>query len=64
MIVPDVEKFTGHIACSSLSTSEIVIPIIRGNKVVGVLDADSIELDQYDNIDQKYLEQILDMINF
>ena len=64
LIVPDVEKFPGHIACSSLSRSEIVIPIIRNNKVLGVLDADSIEPDQYDKIDQNYLEQIVDTINF
>ena len=64
LIVPDVEKFPGHIACSSLSRSEIVIPIIRDNKVLGVLDADSIEPDQYDNIDQDYLEQIVELINF
>ena len=64
LIVPDVEKFPGHIACSSLSRSEIVIPIIRNNKVLGVLDADSIDLDHYDIIDQKYLEHIVDLINF
>src|SRR6187200_2840300 len=64
LIVPDVEKFPGHIACSSLSRSEIVIPIIRNNKVVAVLDADSIEPDQYDKIDQNYLEQIVNVINF
>ena len=64
LIVPDVEKFPGHIACSSLSRSEIVVPIIRNNKVIGVLDVDSIELDQYDNIDQNYLEQITELINF
>ena len=64
LIVPDVEKFPGHIACSSLSRSEIVVPIIRNNKVVGVLDVDSIELDQYDNIDQDYLEQVTELINF
>jgi L-methionine (R)-S-oxide reductase len=64
LIVPDVEKFPGHIACSSLSRSEIVVPIIRNNKVFGVLDVDSIELDQYDNIDQNYLEQIIELINF
>lgn len=64
LIVPDVEKFPGHIACSSLSRSEIVVPIIRNNKVLGVLDADSIEPDQYDIIDQNYLEEIIDMINF
>jgi len=64
LIVPYVEKFPGHIACSSLSRSEIVVPIIRNNKVLGVLDVDSIELDQYDNIDQDYLEQITELINF
>jgi L-methionine (R)-S-oxide reductase len=64
LIVPDVEKFPGHIACSSLSRSEIVVPIIRNNNVVGVFDIDSIEPDQFDNIDQNYLEQIVDMINF
>lgn len=63
-IVPDVEKFPGHIACSSLSKSEIVVPIIRDNKVIGVLDADSIELNQYDSIDQKHLEMIIDLVNF
>ena len=64
LIVPDVEKFPGHIACSSLSRSEIVVPIIRNNKVIGVLDVDSIEPDQFDNIDQDYLEQIIELINF
>jgi len=64
LIVPDVEKFPGHIACSSLSRSEIVVPIIRNTKVIGVLDADSIEPGQYDNIDQDYLERITEMINF
>ncbi len=64
LIVPDVEKFPGHIACSSLSRSEIVVPIIRNKRVIGVLDVDSIEPDQYDNIDQDYLEQITELINF
>ena len=64
LIVPDVEKFPGHIACSSLSRSEIVVPIIRNKKVIGVLDVDSIEPDQFDNIDQDYLEQIIELINF
>ena len=63
-IVPDVAKFPGHIACSSLSRSEIVVPIIRNDKVIGVLDADSINLNEYDNIDKKYLEQIINLINF
>ena len=64
LIVPDVEKFPGHIACSRLSRSEIVVTIIRNNKVAGVLDADSINLNQYDDIDQKYLQQIIELINF
>jgi len=64
LIVPDVEKFPGHIACSSLSRSEIVVPIIRNKKVIGVLDVDSIEPNQFNNIDQDYLEQIIELINF
>jgi L-methionine (R)-S-oxide reductase len=64
LIVPDVEKFTGHIACSSLSKSEIVIPIIRNNIVVGVLDADSEILNHFDAIDAKYLEEIVSRIIF
>ena len=64
LIVPDVEKFPAHIACSSLSRSEIVVPIIRHNKVIGVLDVDSVELDQYDTIDKYYLEQIVDLLDF
>jgi L-methionine (R)-S-oxide reductase len=59
LIVPDVEKFPGHIACSSLSRSEIVIPVIRNNEVVAVLDADSQALDTYDATDQQYLEEIV-----
>jgi GAF domain-containing protein len=64
LIVPDVEKFPGHIACSSLSKSEIVVPIIRNNEVVAVLDADSEELDHYDAADQQYLEEIVNLIQF
>src|SRR4249919_2906324 len=56
LIVPDVEKFPGHIACSSLSRSEIVIPLIKTNVVRGVLDVDSELLDQFDETDQKYLQ--------
>ena len=63
LIVPDVEKFPGHIACSSLSKSEIVVPIIRNNEVLGVLDVDSIELNHYDKTDKKFLEQIVELIN-
>lgn len=64
LIVPDVEKFPGHIACSSLSRSEIVVPVIRNNKVVAVLDVDSSELDKFDSTDQLYLEEIVSMIEF
>ena len=62
LIVPDVEKFPGHIACSSLSKSEIVVPIIRNNEVIGVLDVDSEELDQFDETDKKYLEEIISLL--
>lgn len=63
IIVPDVEKFPGHIACSSLSKSEIVVPVIRNSEVVAVLDVDSDKYDQFDIIDQRYLEEIVDLIN-
>ena len=62
LIVPDVEKFPGHIACSSLSRSEIVIPVFKNNKVVGVLDVDSLELNEFDETDQRYLEEIVQLI--
>lgn len=62
LIVPDVEKFPGHIACSSLSRSEIVVPIIKDGIVLGVLDADSADLDTYDEIDQQYLEEMVGWI--
>lgn len=62
IIVPDVEKFPGHIACSSLSKSEIVLPLMQDKTIIGVLDADSDELNQFDETDQCYLEQILKMI--
>ncbi|MEO6668605.1 MAG: GAF domain-containing protein [Ferruginibacter sp.] len=62
LIVPDVEKFPGHIACSSLSKSEIVIPIIRDNEVVAVLDVDSELPDHFDEIDKKHLEEIIEWL--
>ena len=64
IIVPDVEQFPGHIACSSKSRSEIVVPMIRDGKVVGVLDVDSENLSEYDETDQKYLEEIVGLIVF
>jgi GAF domain-containing protein len=62
LIVPDVEKFPGHIACSSLSRSEIVVPLIKNGIVTGVLDVDSSEYNHFDQTDQQYLEEIVSMI--
>jgi GAF domain-containing protein len=62
LIVPDVEKFPGHIACSSLSRSEIVVPIIKNNEVTGVLDVDSELLYHFDETDKRYLEEIVGWI--
>ena len=64
LIVDDVEKFPGHIACSSLSRSEIVVPVIRNGAVVAVLDVDSEELSQFDLVDQRYLEVVVGMVGF
>lgn len=64
LIVPDVEKFPGHIACSSLSRSEIVVPIMKNNQIVAVLDADSEQLSHFDETDQYFLEQIVELISF
>jgi GAF domain-containing protein len=62
LIVPDVEQFPGHIACSSLSKSEIVVPVIRNGKVLGVLDVDSVDLNTFDETDKKYLEEIISLL--
>ena len=59
LIVPDVEKFPGHIACSSLSKSEIVVPLFKEGNIWGVLDVDSSDYNQFNETDQKYLEQII-----
>jgi L-methionine (R)-S-oxide reductase len=59
LIVPDVEAFPGHIACSSLSRSEIVVPIFDRGAVVGVLDADSTALDEFDEEDRRWLEELV-----
>ena len=59
LIVPDVEQFPGHIACSALSRSEIVIPIFRDGVVWGELDIDSAETDSFDAVDEHYLSRIL-----
>ncbi|MFZ7114369.1 MAG: GAF domain-containing protein [Bacteroidota bacterium] len=62
IIVPDVDLFPGHIACSSLSRSEIVVPVMKGNNVVGVLDVDSEFVSHFDETDGKYLEEVCKMI--
>ena len=58
IIVPDVDKFPGHIACSSLSKSEIVVPLFNGNELTGVLDIDSDSLNMFDEVDKRYLEEL------
>lgn len=62
-VVPNVEQFPGHIACSSLSKSEIVIPIIAQNEVKGVLDIDSDELNTFNETDRLYLEKVADLLS-
>ncbi len=62
LIVDDVEKFPGHIACSSLSRSEIVIPLFKDGNVAAVLDVDSVQLADFDETDRKYLEEVVKMI--
>ncbi len=62
VVVPDVEQFPGHIACSSLSRSEIVVPVFSNNEVWGVLDIDSQELNTFDATDQHYLENIMAIV--
>jgi GAF domain-containing protein len=62
IIVDDVEKFPGHIACSSASKSEIVVPVFDKGNIVGVLDVDSAHLSDFDEIDQLYLEKIVGLI--
>ena len=62
VIVPDVHQFPGHIACSSASNSEIVIPVFQGNKVIAVLDIDSTEFNTFDQTDKEWLEEIVSLI--
>ena len=61
-VVEDVDKFPGHIACSSLSRSEIVVPIWRNNEVIGVLDIDSEHLATFDSTDQEWIERIVQLL--
>jgi len=62
-IVPDIENFPGHIACDDGSRSEIVVPVFRGSELYGVLDLDSYFYHAFNEIDQKYLEELCDFIN-
>ena len=62
IIVEDVEKFPGHIACSSLSRSEIVVPVWRGNTICAVLDIDSEHLATFDSTDREWLEKIVALL--
>ena len=64
LIVPDVEQFPGHIACSSLSKSEIVLPLKKNGQVVGILDVDSEKLNHFDKTDEYYLQLIVNLIKF
>ena len=64
IIVPDVDKFPGHIACSSLSRSEIVVPVWKNGKVIAVLDVDCTELNTFDETDALYLEKIVALLKF
>ena len=61
-VVPDVDKFPGHIACSSASRSEIVVPVFREGMVIAVLDIDSAELNTFDQTDRLHLEQIVQLL--
>lgn len=61
-VVPDVEQFPGHIACSSLSRSEIVVPVWDNEKVIAVLDIDSEHLATFDSVDQEWLEKIVGLL--
>ncbi|MEP1094927.1 MAG: GAF domain-containing protein [Cyclobacteriaceae bacterium] len=62
IIVPDVDKFPGHIACSSASQSEIVLPILKDGKVTAILDVDSDQLDAFDAVDNQFLAQIIGLL--
>lgn len=62
-VVPDVDKFPGHIACSSASRSEIVVPMKKDGKVVGVLDIDSAELATFDEVDKEWLEKVVEILS-
>ena len=62
-MVPDVHQFEGHIACSSASNSEIVVPVFRNNAIIAVLDIDSEQFNTFDETDQLYLEKLVSLFN-
>ncbi len=62
LIVSNVHEYPGHIACSSLSNSEIVIPVFNENKLIAVLDIDSVDFNQFDDVDAHYLEKICQLL--
>lgn len=63
IIVPDVDLFPGHIACSSESKSEIVVPVFDGDQVIGVLDIDSNVIDKFDDVDRFFLEKVSSLVS-
>ncbi|NQX38593.1 GAF domain-containing protein [Pedobacter steynii] len=63
LIVPDVEEFPGHIACAAASRSEIVLPLFKDGEVIGVLDVDSEHLAHFDEVDAKYLKEIISLLD-
>lgn len=63
MLVEDVHKFPGHIACDAASNSEIVIPIVKDGELYGVLDLDSAEFNRFTNVEQEYLEKAVEILN-
>ena len=63
LIVPDVDAFPGHIACAAASRSEIVLPLFKGDEVIGVLDVDSEHLAHFDEVDAKYLKDIINLLH-
>lgn len=62
VVVPDVEQFPGHIACSAASRSEIVVPVVRSGEITAVLDIDSVRLDTFDQTDAEFLNRMVEML--
>lgn len=62
LLVEDVNQFPGHIACDAASQSEIVVPLLKGEQLIGVLDIDSPELNRFDRLDQQKLEEFVEVL--